>query len=83
MSLLWRNTHCRGRREIEEYSSFEVTDSDNNSIEESVEFSDPLSEQILQNLLEVASETELQNSRFMLEVTSSQREKISLQNAEN
>ena len=41
MSLLWKNTHCRERREIEEYSSLEVTDSDNNSIKESVEFFEP------------------------------------------
>ena len=41
LSLLWRNTHYRERREIEEYSSLEVTDSDNNSIKESVEFSEP------------------------------------------
>ena len=41
MSLLWRNAHCRERREIEEYSSLEVTDSENNSIKESVEFSEP------------------------------------------
>ena len=41
MSLLWRNTHCRERREIEEYSSLEVTDSDNNFIKESIEFSEP------------------------------------------
>ena len=40
LSLLWRNTHYRERREIEEYSSLEVTDSDNNSIKESVEFSE-------------------------------------------
>ena len=41
LSLLWRNTHCRERREIEEYSSLKVTDSDNNSIKESVKFSKP------------------------------------------
>ena len=41
LSLLSRNTHCRERREIEEYSSLEVTDSDNNSIKESVEFFEP------------------------------------------
>ena len=41
LSLLWRNAHCRERREIEEYSSLKVTDSDNNSIKESVEFSGP------------------------------------------
>ena len=41
LSLLWRNTHCRERRKIEEYSSLEVTDSDNNSIKESVKFSKP------------------------------------------
>ena len=41
MSLLWRNTHCKEKREIEEYSSLEVADSDNNSIKESVEFSEP------------------------------------------
>jgi len=39
LSLLWRNTHYRERRKIEEYSSLEVTNSDNNSIKESVEFS--------------------------------------------
>jgi len=39
LSLLWRNTYCRERRGIEEYSSLEATDSDNNSIKESVEFS--------------------------------------------
>ena len=32
---------CRERRKIEEYSSLEVTDSGNNSIKESVEFSKP------------------------------------------
>ena len=41
MSLLWRSTHCRERRKVEEYSFLEVTDSDNNSIKESVEFSEP------------------------------------------
>jgi len=41
LSLLWRNTLCREKREKEEYSSLEVTDSDNNSIKESVEFYEP------------------------------------------
>ena len=67
MSLLWRNIHCRERRKIEEYSSSEVTDSDNNSIKESIEFSEP---SFRTNLVEVTSETELQNSHFLLEVTS-------------
>ena len=40
LSLLWRKTHSRERREIKEYSSLKVTDSDNNSIKESVEFSE-------------------------------------------
>ena len=40
LSLLWRSTHCRGRRKVEEYSSSEVPDSDNNSIKEFVEFSE-------------------------------------------
>jgi len=53
--------------EIEEYSSLKVTDSDNNSIKESVEFSEP---SFRMNLLEVTSESELQNSHFLLEVTS-------------
>ena len=52
LPLLWRSTHCRGRRKVEEYSSSEVPDSDNNSIKESVKnFLSPLSERILQNLL--------------------------------
>ena len=70
MSLLWRNTHCRERRKIEKYSSLEVTDSDNNSIKESVEFSEPSFRTNFQNLLEVTSESELQNLHFLLEVTS-------------
>ena len=41
LSLLWTNTHYRERREIEEYSSLKVMNSDNNSIKESVEFSEP------------------------------------------
>ena len=41
LPLLWRSTHCRGKRKVEEYSSSEVPDSDNNSIKESVEFSEP------------------------------------------
>ena len=32
LPLLWRSTHCRGRRKVEEHSSLEVPDSDNNSI---------------------------------------------------
>ena len=40
MSLLWRSTHYRGRRKVEEYFSLEVPDSDNNSTKESVEFSE-------------------------------------------
>ena len=59
------NTHCRERRKIEEYSSLKVTDSDNNSIKESVEFSEPSFRTNLQNLLEVTSESELEN--FTLE----------------
>ena len=70
MSLLWRNTHCRERREIEEYSSLEVTDSDSNSLKEYVEFSEHFFRTNLQNLLEVTSESELQNFHFLLEVTS-------------
>ena len=61
MSLLWRNTHYRERRKIEKYSTLEVTDSDNNSIKESVEFSEPSFRRNLQNLLEVTSESELLN----------------------
>ena len=53
--------------EIEEYSSLEVTGSDNNSIKESVEFSEP---SFRTNMVEVTSECELQNSQFMFEVTS-------------
>jgi len=49
LSLLWRNTHCRKRRKIEEYSSLKVTDSDNNSIIKSVEFSEPSFRTNLQN----------------------------------
>ena len=60
MSLLWRNTHCRERRKIEEYSTLEVTDSDNNSIKEPVEFSEPSFRTNFQNLLEVTLESELQ-----------------------
>ena len=80
MSLLWRNTHCRERRKIEEYSSLKVTDSDNNSIKESVEFSDPLSERIFaESLLEAASETELLISHFpLMEVTERLREREDL-----
>ena len=40
MSLYWRNTHCKERREIEEYSPLKVTDSNNNFIKESVKFSE-------------------------------------------
>ena len=46
LSLLWRNTHCRERRKIEEYSSLKVTDSDNNSIKNLLNFLSLLSEQI-------------------------------------
>jgi len=70
LSLLWRNTHYREGRRIEEYSSLEVTDSVNNSIKESVEFSEPSFRTNLQNLLKVTSESELQNFHFPLEVTS-------------
>ena len=41
--------------------------SDNNSIKESVKFSEP---SFRTNLVEVTSESELQNSHFLLEVTS-------------
>ena len=67
MSLLWRNTHCRERREIEEYSSLEVTDSDNNSIKESVEFSELFSERILES---VGSRFEIRVAEFSLLVGS-------------
>ena len=60
MSLLWRNTYCRERKKIEEYSSLEVTDSDNNSVKESIKFSEPSFRTNLQNLLEVTFESELQ-----------------------
>ena len=40
MSLLWRSTHWREKRKVEEYSSLEIRDSDNNSIKKSVEFSE-------------------------------------------
>ena len=56
--------------EIEEYSSLEVTDSDNNSIKKSVKFSEPSFRTNFQNLLEVTSESELQNFHFLLEITS-------------
>ena len=70
MSLLWRSIHCRERRKVEEYSSLEVTDSDNNSIKDLLNFLSLLSERIFQNLLEVVSESELHNSHSLLEVTS-------------
>ena len=64
MPLLWRSTHCRGRRNVEEYSSLEVSDSDNNSIKESVEFSEPsFRTNFIESPLEVASD-----SHFSLEV---------------
>ena len=67
------------KRKVEKYSSLEVPDSDNNSIKESVEFSEPSFRTNFAESLE--NRFELQNSHFLLEVTSSQREKISLQNA--
>jgi len=56
--------------EIEEYSSLEVPDSDNNSLKESIEFSEPSFRTNLLNLLELTSESELQNFHILLEVTS-------------
>ena len=68
MPLLWRSTRCRGRRKVEEYSSSEVSDSDNNSIKESVEFSEPsFRTNFAESLLEVASKTELQNPHLLSE----------------
>ena len=74
MPLLWRSTHCRGRRKVEEYSSSEVPDSDNNSIKESVEFSESsFRMNFSESLLGAASETELLIFHFPLEVTSTER----------
>ena len=64
LSLFWRNIHCRERRKTEEYFSLEVTYSNNNSIIESVEFFKPSFRRNLQNLLEITSESELQNFYF-------------------
>ena len=52
----------------------EVPDSDNNSIKESVEFSKPSFRTNFAESLE--NHFELQNSHFLLEVTSSQREDL-------
>ena len=61
----WENI-CQ-RRKVEEYSSSEVPDSDNNSIKESVEFSEPsFRMNFAESLLEVASETEFPTSRWKL-----------------
>ena len=63
--LLWRSTHCRGRWKVEEYSSLEVPDSDNNSTKEFVEFSEPsFRTNFAESPLEVASEIELRISHF-------------------
>ena len=65
MPLLWRSTHYRGRRKVEEYSSLEVSDSDNNSIKEYVEFSElSFRMNFAESLLEVALKTELLISHF-------------------
>ena len=80
MSLLWRSTHCRGRRKVEEYSSLEVPDLDNNSIKESIEFSEPSFRTNFAESLE--NRFELQNSHFLLEVTSSQREDLTSERRE-
>ena len=71
MSLLWRSTHCRGRRKVEEYSSLEVPDSDNNSTKESVEFSEP---SFRTNFAESLG-SRFPISHFPLKVTSRQRER--------
>ena len=64
LPLLWRSTHCRERRKVEEYFSSKVSDSDNNSIKESVEFSEPsFRTNFVESPLEVASETESPTSR--------------------
>ena len=68
MPLLLRSTHCRGRNKVEKYSSSEVPESDNNSIKESVEFSEPsFRMNFAESLLKVASETELQNPHLLSE----------------
>ena len=83
LSLLWRSTHHRGRRKVEEYSCLEVPDSDNNSTKESVKFFEP---SFRTNFAESLG------SRFGNRVTDfplpvgnyfkTERERISLQNSE-
>ena len=78
MPLLWRSTHYRGRRKVEEYSSSEVPDSDNNSIKESVEFSEPSFRTIFCRI-SFGSRFENRVTDFLptscLEVTSTERER--------
>ena len=88
LSLLWRSAHCRGRRKVEEYSSLEVPDSDNNSFKESVEFSEPSFRTNFAESLESCFRNRVADfsipfgSNFNTE-RERERERFSLQNAES